>query len=652
MRRNGTRIAGKTATLIVAACVAVMIAGCEEGEDPPKPTPTARPIPSPIAFASEPAAAYTLGDPAFAALPAATAYFGRLGGANYQIEIPDDWNGRLVLYLHGFHNFAPTLWVSAPGIRGYLIRNGFAWAASSYSSNAQITGLAADETAALWDHFTQRFGRPDWTYVTGHSMGGGAASISAERYAARYDGALALCGTAGSSPQIAYLGDLFVAGAFAAGVTQSELETRNPSEIVDTRILPKLNDPETNRRFEEIAIDLSGGPRPFAREGLQLAKEGDGWFAWSRLVLAVPGVFNNADTVYRLGPGSDVSSDEFNAAAVRFGANLLPAFAAEGDNFGGRLAIPLLTLHATGDLVTPISEQQIVRRRAEDAGTGDLLVQRTVRAPGSCAFSDAEWEASLEALIGWVEQGERPDGEDLLSEDLRDIGRKFTLAPRSGSRVAGEAPPGAGDRVIVRGKVTFDGRPLGGGYVWVVVRKNGLMRYCSLAPFTTLPDGGYEVPVAAEAETHGCGEPGAELYVDVYASSLGRSYWSAELARWPAGSDLTFDAAIEEPGSYLPNTMFRGSVIDTSGQRLPPGTVIEAYIGDTLCGATALPPTAMALGDPSTYYLPVVGPQSISGCDQGGAISFRVNGEVVGQTGINDFDGRFQGQHLLDLSLP
>jgi hypothetical protein len=80
--------------------------------------------------------------------------------------------------------------------------------------------------------------------------------------------------------------------------------------------------------------------------------------------------------------------------------------------------------------------------------------------------------------------------------------------------------------------------------------------------------------------------------------------------------------------------------------------VIEAYIGDTLCGATSLPWTVMALGDPNTYYLPVVGPQSISGCDQGGAISFRVNGEVVGQTGINDFDGRFQGNHLLDLSVP
>jgi hypothetical protein len=107
-----------------------------------------------------------------------------------------------------------------------------------------------------------------------------------------------------------------------------------------------------------------------------------------------------------------------------------------------------------------------------------------------------------------------------------------------------------------------------------------------------------------------------------------------------------------ESGAYLPNTMFRGSIVDASGERLPPGTVIEAYIGDTLCGATSLPRTVMALGDPSTYYLPVVGPASVPGCDERGTIAFRVNGDLVAQTGINDFDGRFEGDHFLDMTVP
>ena len=49
----------------------------------------------------------TLGDPAFEPLPGARADFGRLGGSVYQIEVPARWNGRLVLFMHGFGELGP-----------------------------------------------------------------------------------------------------------------------------------------------------------------------------------------------------------------------------------------------------------------------------------------------------------------------------------------------------------------------------------------------------------------------------------------------------------------------------------------------------------------------------------------------------------------
>jgi len=82
------------------------------------------------------------------------------------------------------------------------------------------------------------------------------------------------------------------------------------------------------------------------------------------------------------------------------------------------------------------------------------------------------------------------------------------------------------------------------------------------------------------------------------------------------------------------------------------GTVIEVYIGETLCGITSLSPTVMALGDPSGYSLAVVGEDSIAGCSAGGTVTFRVDGTPARQAGVNDFDGRFQGRHLLDLTVP
>ncbi len=118
--------------------------------------------------------------------------------------------------MHGYGELRPEAGVTPPGIRGFLIGQGYAWAASSFSSTSLIPGRAADETAALWDLFARRYGRPRRTYVTGQSMGGMATHIAAERYGNRFDGALALCGSAGQTPAVSADADFFVAGAHAA----------------------------------------------------------------------------------------------------------------------------------------------------------------------------------------------------------------------------------------------------------------------------------------------------------------------------------------------------------------------------------------------------------------------------------------------------
>ena len=58
---------------------------------------------------------------------------GMLGTAPYRIEVPEKWNGRLVLYAHGYAGDGKTLTVQDPPIRRFLVDNGYAWAASAYS---------------------------------------------------------------------------------------------------------------------------------------------------------------------------------------------------------------------------------------------------------------------------------------------------------------------------------------------------------------------------------------------------------------------------------------------------------------------------------------------------------------------------------------
>ncbi len=393
----------------------------------PRPSPTPPPIPSPVSFVPEPFPEFYLGDPEFEALPGATAYFGRLGGSIYQIEMPDEWNGRLVLYLHGSRLSEPLLSVESPAIRRYLIDNGFAWGASSFSRNDIALFLGSDETAAVWDIFVQRFGRPERTYVTGQSMGGGGTIFAAERYPDRFDGALGLCSIVGSASITDYFGDYFVAGAFVVGITQAEFDSTPPAELIHGRILPALEDPIAHSQFEDLVINLTGGPRPFDHEGFLIWEQ----WTWDRSQGALDGaLLDNRETVYRLGPLSDVSSDAFNAAAIRISPGPLREIIVLISETTGAVQIPLLTLHTTGDFNVPIYHEQELRRRVEAAGKGDLLVQRTIRAPDHCAFTNEEWQRGLEDLIAWVEEGDRPEGEDLLADDLSEIGADFTLTPR------------------------------------------------------------------------------------------------------------------------------------------------------------------------------------------------------------------------------
>ena len=71
---------------------------------------------------------YRLTDPAFTALEGARAVYGELDGTVYRMEVPDDWNGRLVMWAHGFRDFTPELVADIPPMRDLLIEKGYAWA--------------------------------------------------------------------------------------------------------------------------------------------------------------------------------------------------------------------------------------------------------------------------------------------------------------------------------------------------------------------------------------------------------------------------------------------------------------------------------------------------------------------------------------------
>ena len=48
----------------------------------------------------------------------------RPNGASYRIEVPAAWNGRLVMYAHGYRGEGSELTVGNPSIRQWLLDNG------------------------------------------------------------------------------------------------------------------------------------------------------------------------------------------------------------------------------------------------------------------------------------------------------------------------------------------------------------------------------------------------------------------------------------------------------------------------------------------------------------------------------------------------
>jgi pimeloyl-ACP methyl ester carboxylesterase len=630
------------------ACTGLMLtlmaASACTGDDKTAPaTTTAKkgPLPPPVQVRPEPEGA-TLGDPAFQPLPGARADFGRLGGAVYQIEVPPKWNGRLVLHMHGFTDFAPQAEVSPPDIRRYLIGHGYAWGASSFSSTSLIPGRAADETAALWDHFASRFGRPTRTYVTGQSMGGTASHIAAERYANRFDGAVALCGNAGNTPGLMGTADYFAAGAYIAGVTQAEFDA-NPDvgRLIHDRIRPALRDPAAHERFESIMLDLTGGPRQSDREGFRLEEETN----WRRTQLAVAShLAPNRDTTYRLGPLSTVTSDEFNRSVIRLPVDdALKRTFVDGNDVTGAFRIPVLMLHTTGDWQVPIEQARILQRRVDAAGKSNLLVQRVMRDASHCGFTSAEWEAGLEAVVAWVERGVKPKGTNVLVNDLRRLAGTFELNPRPGTPEA-DAVPGAHDRVVLRGRLTLDGAPFDAAYLGAVVRRAGLSTPCQY----TLPavvNGTYEITVLGDAEASGCGASGADILLWTFKD---KQLYSHEAVPWPGTGrttnvDVTFSTSAPR-GAAPPTSDFSGEAVRRDGSQLPGGTRIEAYVGNTVCGVASTRRT----GNFNGYILDVVGPDSVAGCDRGATLTFRINGRPALDTTVNQTPARGS----FDLTLP
>ena len=381
--------------------------------------------------------------PDFQPLPGAKASFGKLGNAVYQVEIPTAWNGDLVMFAHGFAGFGTTVSVDPPprALREQLVSQGYAWAASSFSENGYTPGIGADDTLALKLYFEQQFGKAKRVYLAGASMGGNVVTLSLEHYGDQYDGALAVCGAVAGEEIIDYLTSWTALAEYTSGVPFPIGEGAGKMTPVLLQEVPKaLGSPDLptqkGKAFASAVKNLTGGPRPFFAEGFKeqyLVNFGLLLLDPDRKALAAR-AGTNVGVTYDVDDTLGITDTQLNAGVRRLKADADARNAVTHPDAvptTGKITKPLLTLHGTGDLFVPISQEQSYRQKVDALGKGDLLVQRAIRSGGHCKFSDAEYTTAFNDLVAWVKDGKKPAGDDLRG-DLTDIGRQFTNPLRAG----------------------------------------------------------------------------------------------------------------------------------------------------------------------------------------------------------------------------
>ena len=337
---------------------------------------------------------------------------GILNGAAYEITIPANWNKKLVMYAHGYESPATpkNLLMPNPMLDVFWAR-GFATARSSYKRTGWALPEGVDDTEGLRQFFEKKYGKPDSTFVTGHSMGGGITVATIEKYPKTYAGGLALC-------PLSTRAYIQTKGAFDGLILFTAL-------FPD--IMPRVSDIISGKspaptqggwqamvaRAQEIAAKLKGKEDLLAIFAKRFdLKVQDVPFnaifteGVVRDLVAQTGgnPFDNTNTLYSGFP----NDFELNQKVERLAATS-PATRLTTYDRTGIVDKPLVMMHTTYDqLISPnsgtVNYDNLVHQMSREQNLKTFLTN----GQGHCVFSNDQIGIAFDALRAWTKTGQKP----------------------------------------------------------------------------------------------------------------------------------------------------------------------------------------------------------------------------------------------------
>lgn len=370
-------------------------------------------------------------------------------GATYVIDVPANWNGTLLLYSHGYvvpgaPNPAQDVGDPLTGLN--LLATGYALAGSSYATTGWAVHEAIPDQIAVLDTFQSLVGTPTQTIAWGHSLGGMITAGLVQQFPNRFTAALPMCGVLAGGVGLwnEALDGAFAFNTLVASGALQVVHITNPLlnlATAEALLAAAQTTPQGRARIALVAAlgDLPGwfdpaSPEPApndyaAREANQflwlqnvdfafifafraeLEARAGGNPSWNVGVDYQRQLAHSADNaeVQALYAAAGLSLEAdlatlTNAARIAADPNAV-TYLSENIIYNGRLPIPVLTMHTTGDGLVPVEDEKAYRMVVNKANDSPLLRQVFVHRAGHCEFTPAETVAAFQTLRERVRTG-------------------------------------------------------------------------------------------------------------------------------------------------------------------------------------------------------------------------------------------------------
>ncbi|MGD9928907.1 MAG: hypothetical protein AB7U05_02715 [Mangrovibacterium sp.] len=358
-------------------------------------------------------------------------FTGTYPGGEWTIELPETWNSLptryLIFYAHGMVDPVPYEPVQLPddliggnSVADIVTGMNMGYAATSYRDNGLIVLEAVEDVKSLVDVVNQFFEEntdyspPDYLFLGGPSEGGQVTVKTIEKYPHLFDGAISICGPIGNYyNQLQYNGDFHVlfnyffgADLAALGINLGNPTGVNPAlmaawkaNLIQPAILGVLSSKPDKvlelLKCAKVPVDVND-PIAVGTAILELLRFNI--MLTNNVIEHMNGVPYNNKLRWYSGSSNDVL---LNRTVERILDNTYHRAKNTVRKYetSGEIAVPLVTIHTTGDHIVPFWHNPLYRLKVFVSGNSLLHTGIPVVNYGHCTIDETHVMAALAIVI-------------------------------------------------------------------------------------------------------------------------------------------------------------------------------------------------------------------------------------------------------------